>query len=164
MLLAKPLIQLLKEGSITKDSFCLHIFGNLNDEDRKVIKENDLQGIIREHPPVPYYEMLGYLKGADLLLLLSGSDVRYAIPFKFFDYLSVKTPIFAMLPENSGIQYIMSKIDCGRFCLINSEEAILTNLRAMLTGRNKYTFGGAEEYTWEKIGFEYIKVIEEVLN
>lgn len=163
-LLAKPLIQLLQEGVITMDSFCLHIFGNLNDDDRKVIKEYDLHNIIKEHSPVPYKEMLGYLKGADILLLLSGSDVRYAIPFKFFDYISVKRPILAISHENSGVQYMMNNIDCGRCCLMNSEESILTNLRSMLIEQNKYTFAGSEGYTWENIGFEYIKVIKEVLS
>jgi len=163
-LLAEPLIQLLHEGMITTDSFCLNIFGNLNEDDKKVIREYGLNNIVKKHSRVPYDKMLRYLKGADILLLLSGSDVRYAIPFKFFDYLSVKKPIFAVAPSNSGIQYMMKDIDCGRFAPIDSEESILTNLRAMLIEQNKHTFAGAEEYTWENIGYKYLKVIDEVLS
>ena len=162
--LVKPFLKLLQEGSITKDNFCLHIFGNLKDGDRKLIKEYDLHDMIRIHPPVRYSEILCYLKGANLLLLISGSDVRYALPFKFFDYISVKKPILAIAIDNSEVQYMMNKVDCGKFALINEEEAILSKLRTMLNEQNNYTFAGANEYTWEKIGIKYTRVIEEVLS
>jgi glycosyltransferase involved in cell wall biosynthesis len=47
-LLAKPLSQLLKEGTITTDNFCFHVFGELKTADKEVIREYGLQNMIKE--------------------------------------------------------------------------------------------------------------------
>jgi glycosyltransferase involved in cell wall biosynthesis len=161
-LLAKPLSTLLKEEVITKDNFCIHIFGKLNKKDLQVIKKHRLYEMIIEKTWLPYEKLIKFLKGVDILLLLSGSDVKYAIPFKFFDYLSVKRPILTIAPENSAMSDLMDEIDCGRCASINSEESILTNLRKMLFENTEYSFSGAEKYTWENLGKKYLKVINEI--
>jgi len=160
--LARPLRQLLNEGLIGKDTFCFHIFGNLIKEDREIIIKYGLEEIIKKQDRLPYDQIIKCLKGADILFLPSGSDFSYAIPFKFFDYLSVKRPIFAVAPENSAVAELMSQIDCGRFARINSEESILRNLRAMIHTEVGYSYSGSDQYTWEKIGDKYIGVIDNV--
>jgi glycosyltransferase involved in cell wall biosynthesis len=158
-LLEKALISLLTKGLIAQDTFCLHVFGKIKKEDKKIIKNTCLKNIVVEHPTASYDKMIRYLRGADLLLLISGTDVSYAIPYKLFDYLSVKRPIFAVAPENSTVADIMKKIHCGRLANIKSEKAILKNLRMMLFEEKQYTFKGAEVYTWDKIGNMYINII-----
>lgn len=162
-LLSESLFHLLNEGSITKDSFCLHIFGKIKDEDKQVIKKFGLECIIKEHSPVPYKKIIKYMKDADILFLPSGTDVGYAVPYKFFDYLSVKRPIFAVAPEDSAVADLMDRIDCGKFALINNEESILKILRAMLEKEDEYSFFGADEYSWEKRGLKYMEVIDEIV-
>lgn len=161
-LLVAPLLQLSDEGSITKDSFCFHIFGKLKDDDREVIKEYDLQDIIIEHSPIPYKQIIKYLKGADILFLPSGSDVSQCIPFKFYDYLSVERPMLAVAPQRSAVAELMNKIDCGRLALINSQESILTNLRAILFENKEYTYSGAQQYTWDESARKYIQIIDNI--
>jgi glycosyltransferase involved in cell wall biosynthesis len=162
-LLTNAFLQILSEGSITKESFCFHVFGNtILNEDRRLVRKSGLKDIIKFHPPVSYKRMIRYLKYADILLLLSGSDVRYAIPYKIYDYLSVKKPIFAIAPENSAVAEIMSQIDCGRLASIDNEDSILKNLRAMLMENPDYSFSGAEQYTWHNIGNRYIEVIDRI--
>ena len=161
-LLSESLFHLLNEGSITKDSFCLHVFGKIKDEDKQVIKKFGLEYIIKEHSPVPHEKIIKYMKDADILFLPSGTKVGYAIPYKFFDYLSVKRPIFAVAPEDSAVADLMDRIDCGKFALINNEESILKILRAILKNEDEYTFSGADEYTWEERGLKYMEVIDEL--
>ena len=36
--------------------------------------------------------------------MLSGSNVKYAIPYKIFDYISVQRPILAVAPKNSEVE------------------------------------------------------------
>ncbi|MCG2774406.1 MAG: glycosyltransferase [Desulfobacterales bacterium] len=160
--LSKPLLKLLDEGSITKDSFCVHVFGELTDEDSQVLRESDLLDIIKVHDAVSYEQMITYLKTADILFLISAPDVRYAIPLKFFDYLSVRRPILAVAAKDSAVADLMNEIDCGRLALINSQESILHNLRMMIFEEKEYSYSGIELYTWEKIGEEYLRVIDEV--
>ena len=161
-LLAKPLSFLLNEGSISKDTFCCHIFGNLRKQDREVITKYGLQEIIIEQPSVPYDIILRYLKAADILFLPSATNASYAIPFKFFDYLSVKRPIFTIAPDDSAMAEMMNQIDCGRLASINSEESILVNLQTMLLENKEYTYFGANEFTWENIGSKYLEIIDTV--
>ena len=161
-LLAKPLRQLLNENAITKDTFCFHVFGKLRDEDREVIRKYGLQELIKKHRLVPYERIMRYLKAADILFLPSGTDVKYAIPFKFYDYLSVKRPILAVAPRRSGVAELMREIDCGQLAFINSEESILINLRAMILHEKEYSYSGAQQYTWDEIGHKYLQVIDKV--
>ena len=161
-LLAKPVFHLLNEGAISKESFCCYIFGNLTNKDREVINSYGLQEIIKEQPWTPYEQVVRYLKGADILFLPSGSDVSYAIPFKFFDYLSVKRPILAIASASSAVAELMTQIDCGRFARINSEESILRNLRAMIRAEAEHSYSGSDQYAWGKIGDKYIGVIDNV--
>lgn len=160
--LSKALMQLLEEGIITKENFCVHIFGKLNGEDRRIINEYGLQEIVKEQAQVPYEKIIRYLKAADLLLLISAPNVRYAIPLKFFDYLSVRKPILAVTAKGSAVADLMKDVDCGRLALINNEKSILNNLRSIILEEKKYTFAGAEKYVWEKIGSKYLEVIGRV--
>jgi glycosyltransferase involved in cell wall biosynthesis len=160
-LLIKPFLQLLKEGVISKQNFCLHVFGKLQDEDKNMIAKYDLQAMIKERSPVSYEQIIKYMKAADILLLISGTDVNYAIPYKFYDYYSVKRPILALAPENSAVAQIMNETDCGQLALIDSEKSIFESLRKILVEDKVYTFSGPQHYTWDKIGDKYCEVIDE---
>ena len=162
-LIAEPLSKLLKESIITKDSFRFHVFGNNSlKEDRHVIRKYGLEAVIQVHPRVSYKRIIRHLKHADILLLISGSDVRYALPYKIYDYLSVKKPILAVAPENSAVAEIMRQINCGRFASINNKDSILTNLRVMIEENSEYSFSGVEQYTWDKICHKYVEIIDNI--
>jgi glycosyltransferase involved in cell wall biosynthesis len=160
--IANPLFQLLNEKIIKPDNFCFHIFGNLNAKDKMIIKHYGLSEIIKEHTKLPFAQVIQFLGTADILLLIIDISMNYSIAYKFFDYLSVKRPIFAIIPENSAMADMMDEIDCGRCALITSKESILSNLRKMLTEKKEYSFSGAEKYTWENAGRKYLEVINEI--
>jgi glycosyltransferase involved in cell wall biosynthesis len=163
-LIANAISKAIEQGIITKENFCLHVFGKICSEDRATISEYGLQETVKEYSWVPYEKLIKFLKSADILFLISGSDVKYAIPFKFFDYLSVKRPILAVAPANSAVADIMHEIDCGRLAVINDEESIFSNLCGMLIEGNKHTYMGAEKFTWEQIARQYSGLIDEVAN
>ena len=56
----------------------------------------------------------------------------------------------------------MREIDCGRLAVINNDESIVSNFRAMLIEGDKHTYSGAQQYTWEQIAKRYSQVIDEV--
>jgi len=158
-LLLDPLQQLQRKGVINKDNFCLYIFSELSEEDRKDIKRYDLIDIIREHSLVDYQKIIQYMKGADILFLPSGSDVKYAIPFKFFDYLSVKRPIFAIVSRNSAIADLMRQIDCGKLAYIDDQNSIQQTLHEMVSEDRTYSFSGLEQFDWQAIAKAYSDII-----
>jgi glycosyltransferase involved in cell wall biosynthesis len=163
-LLTEAISKLIKEGIINKDNFCFKIFGKLEDQDREAIKQHHLQDIIFENPLVPHQQLIRYLKGADILVLIVSNDMSYSVSYKFYDYLSAKRPIFAIVPDNSQMQEMMQEIDCGQTANINKPETIFNTLRAMLLEEREYTYSGAERFTWDESARKYSEVIRSLQN
>jgi glycosyltransferase involved in cell wall biosynthesis len=158
-LLLGPLSQLQRKGIINNNNFCLYLFSVLSEGDRKNIKEYGLNEIIREHPLVEYQKIIKYMKGSDILFLPSGSDVKYAIPFKFFDYLSVKRPIFAIASRNCAVADLMGQVDCGKLAYIDDQNSIQESLQEMVSENRTYSFSGFEQFGWHAIAKKYADVI-----
>lgn len=161
-IIARPLANLVKDGIITKETFQFHILGNLNENDRSTIHKYYLEDIIIEHPRVAYWKMFRYLKGADFLFLPSASNVEYAIPFKFFDYLSVRRPIFSVAPKESAVAQIMQEIECGIFSDINNEASIQNGLKKLIRSTPTKIFTNSEQYSWKMIAAQYIRLINTI--
>lgn len=159
---APAIFTLLREGVIDESSFHFHLFSTLSIDDWDAIKEFGLEKVVCVHEKVPYDQVVSFMKGADILWLQSGDEVVYQIPYKFYDYLSVKRPIFTIAPEGSGMEGMMRNIDCGEFAPIHNDEAIANALRKMIQDKPVYTFRGAEEYTWEKVGLKYVEAINKL--
>lgn len=162
-LLARPLLSLIDNGEISKDDLAIHVFGKLKNDDLAFLKKCNLADIVHEHLPVDHPTMLRYMKGSDILFLPSSSNVKYAIPFKFYDYLSVRRPIFAVAPLNSAVNSLMDEIDCGEFANIEDAVMIRKNLKKMLTEKNNYRFKGSHKYAWHYAASEYSLLILNIL-
>jgi len=158
-LLLMPLNRLKRKGIINKDNFCLHIFSKFSEEDKKAIKEYGLLDIVKENSFVKYQTIIKYMKGADILFLPSGSDVKYAIPFKLFDYLSVRRPILAIAPRDSAVGALMNQIDCGRLASEDIQDSIRQTLHEMITENKTYSFSGLEQFDWQAIAKKYACII-----
>lgn len=158
-LISGPLRDIMNEGLISRDNFAFHIFGELKEPDQKAIREHGLQDIVISHNRVPYEDIIRYLKGADILFLPSGSDVQYAIPFKFFDYLSVQRPVLTVTPPESAMADMMAEIDCGYCAASNCPQSIRSCLRSLIRGPNNFSYAGAQNYYWKNISGKFIKVI-----
>ena len=161
-LLANAITHAIEEGIITKENFRFHVFGTICAEDKHAIKRYGLDHLVKEYPRVSHKKLIRYLRMADILYLPSGSDVKYAIPYKFFDYLSVKRPILAVAPENSAVADMMREVDCGRQADIANDESIISNFREMIIEGDKFSYATAQKFAWENIAKQYSNVIHEV--
>jgi hypothetical protein len=85
------------------------------------------------------------------------------LPFKLFDYLSVRVPILAVAPKDSAVADFMREVDCGEFADIDDPEAVRDALSSLLQVRKQYTFRGAERYTWDAIALCYMGVLNKDL-
>jgi len=158
-LLARPLAHLIRDREISKEDLSIHVFGQLKDDDRAVIKNCHLAEIVHDHLAIDHYTVLRYMKGSDILFLPSSSDVKYAIPFKFYDYLSVRRPILAVAPHESAVKSVMDEVDCGEFADIEDELMIRKKLKKMLIEKNSYTFKGSDKYVWDFSALEYSRLL-----
>ena len=127
----KPLNRLFNEKVIGKENIEIHIFGKIKIEDNELIKNLEFDNIVKEHSKVDYKTILSYMKRSDILYLPQGGDVRYSIPYKFFDYLSVRKPILAVTAYESALFDIMQKIDCGECADIYNSDSIFFALKKL---------------------------------
>ena len=163
-LIAEPLAALIAEGRLAPNAVAIHVFGGgVKAHDERRMDDLGLSGVLVKHDPVNYATILRYLRGADLLYLPSGRDVRYALPFKLFDYLSVRVPILAVAPKDSAVADFMREVDCGEIADIDDPESVRDALSSLLLVRKQYTFRGAERYTWDAIARCYMGVLDKDL-
>lgn len=157
--LFRPIQQLNEEGAISKDSLAIHVFGKITDEDKNYLSKYNFNNLVTEHNKVSTHEVLKFMKGADILYLPQGDDVNYSVPYKFFDYLSVKKPILAVTPVYSATAEVIKETGCGETGNINDSTSVYTALKKILCDKKNYTFN-AEQYTWASISSKYMKLID----
>ncbi|MDW7711864.1 MAG: glycosyltransferase [Deferrisomatales bacterium] len=162
-LLLKPLDELIREGSVSADSVRIHIFGTLSVEDRNLLRELDQEHLIREHSKVDHTTILRYMKGADILFLLSGEDVTYALPYKLFDYLAAQRPILAIAPRNSAVAAFMEHVHCGELGIIDAPISTKDALSTILRKTSGYSFAETAAFQWKQLGERYANIIQALL-
>jgi glycosyltransferase involved in cell wall biosynthesis len=158
-LLGDGVARLIKEGAVRPDMLRFHIFGRIMDADRPMLAAMGIEELFVEHAPVDHETIVKILKGADALLLLVGQDMDYSISYKFYDYLSVRRPILALVPSGSQMMETMRKVDCGPAVDCEDRAAVYGALKDLLSRKNRYTFTGAEQFTWEECGHRYYELL-----
>lgn len=161
--IAHVLSEMRNQEAISSDGFRITLYSNLSPGDLALTHELGIQDLIDVREPVPYQQVREEMCRSDLLFLLSGDDVNYAVPFKFFDYLWARKPIFAIAPGDSMIARLMRRIDCGEVAEYGNVEAARRALSKVIHQRRDYTFAGAEAFHWEKSAGQYGALIDRVL-
>ena len=159
--LFSPILKLYDNGLLERDGIIIHVFGKIIDEDREAIKKLGLQNLVCEHDKVPYRDILSYMKGADILYLPQGYYLKYAVAFKFFDYLTVRRPILTVASLDSAMSDIMNEINCGEIADITFE-SVYSALYKIIIEKKKYSFEHLEEYSWENIALKYLIIISKI--
>jgi glycosyltransferase involved in cell wall biosynthesis len=160
--IAKALNRVIAEGVVSRSDLRFHVFGRMLPADKERVKAAGLEEVIVEHDPVPYETIIRYLRGSDILVLIVGDKMSYSVSYKFYDYLSVRRPILALVPRNSQMVEMMESIDCGQYAYADDPDSVYASIREMLLGTRKYSFSGAEQYTWREAAFKYNDLIATV--
>lgn len=161
--IAPVLAEMLRAKEICKDTFRFHLYTQLNAEDYALIKRLGIGDLIQVHPRVPHEKILEIMQASDILFLPSGSDVSYAVPYKFFDYLSARRPILAVAPKESSVDQLMRQVDCGEFAELGNRKDIGRALSTLIRKDMTYTYAGSERFRWENAAKQYIAVIDSTL-
>ena len=156
-----PILKLYDNNLIKRGNIAIHVFGKIIDEDIKVIEKLGLEDMVIEHEKVTHDQILSYMKGADILYLPQGDILKYAVAYKFFDYLSVKKPILSISALESAMTDIMDELDCGEKA-DTSCPSVYNALVKLLVEKKVYSFRGMENYTWDNITQKYIKIISSI--
>lgn len=144
----------------------IHVFGIVTAEDRERVAEKGMTHLLHEHQRVDHAVILGYLKAADVLYLPTGGSTHYSydIPYKLFDYLSVRRPVLAFGPRDSEVASFMRAADCGVMAYTDEPGSLPGALAQLLGGDRQHAFTGVERYTWNAIGAEYLRLVARVVS
>ena len=160
--IAPVLAAMVRDGEISAAGFRLHLYSNLRAQDHGLIRDLRLEDLVEVHGLVPYQEIQEVMRQSDILFLLSGDDVSYAVPFKFFDYLRAERPMLAVAPKGSMVERLMSEVDCGECAGFSDRGEIRRALSTLIASRNSYSFEGADRFHWSSAARKYFRLIQDV--
>lgn len=90
--------QLLDSGSLTAEKLCVRFrAAHHEDEIRRLAKAQGVTEVVDVAPPIPYQQAVTEMMGADLLLVLQGSNFNTQIPAKIYEYLRARQPLLALV-------------------------------------------------------------------
>lgn len=118
------------------DKLEIRFYGNISNEDKLYILNNNLQDIVKILEPVTYIESLKIMKQSDYLLSIDADLSKYInknifFPSKIADYIGSKTKILSITMDDSILKEILE----GTNSLISNYniDSIYKNLKLILT-------------------------------
>ena len=138
----------------------VHIYGNPIEEDIEAFKNAQLDSMLFFHKPLNHKEVLRRMAGSDVLFLPSGEDVKYALPYKLFDYLKANKPVLAVAPIDSALHHFMNKHKVGEYAELNNPDSIYRALVEIVINQADFSAGCLNSFHWEHITDIYCKNIK----
>lgn len=160
LILFKSINRLIKRNIYSRQDFSIHYFGDILPNEYSEILKMDLMKMLVIHDEINYKSLINFLKHADILYLIQGNVHKYSIPFKFYDYLSVRKPILAISCKDSSVEKIMDCGEFGEFADINDDNSVDVALTKILTNRNNYSFRGTDKFLWHRISKKLHQIID----
>lgn len=103
---------LLKERPEIKNKLEIQFVGFLQDTS---LSYHDVKQVVNIISYKPHNELISYLLGADLLLIIKqpGMDMMLVTPGKVYEYFAAKKPILAIVPKGNSLFELIRKTKTG---------------------------------------------------
>jgi len=106
------LTRLLEQRPDWRDYIEVSFIGSMPQIREDLMLLNQLRGVVKFIPYLPYKDMLKFLKRSTILLLIPGPG-KGTITGKVFDYLPLRKPILLLSQENTELENILRKTKNG---------------------------------------------------
>lgn len=136
-------------------------YGTLPEVERGKIKAEGLEKYLDVRTRISRDELFERLQRAHALLVVSGDDMTYSVPYKTYDYLATGRPILAVASRGSALHRFMSDSGAG-LCVTPDDAASMERaLEKLLFEPVAVTDRRAVEgYQWANLALKYRTVIE----
>ncbi len=105
----------IDNGSISESDLIVDLYATgYDDLYLNKIAELGLQNIVRLHNQIPYHRILEEMMESHVLLLFQGPSCNDVIPAKFFEYLRIGKPIFALTTREGETGMLVEKTESGQ--------------------------------------------------
>ena len=138
--LLRALATVLSDGSLPRTAIQLQLVGGAGAEFDTTgeVARLGLDDAVEFVPPVSHGESLGYLRAADVLLVVQ-PDTAVQVPVKFYEYLWARKPILA-LASPGAVADLIGEGSIGLVVQADDERAIAEALRGLY--RRRATLAG----------------------
>lgn len=102
---------LFVRGDIDKDRLSLLFIGTITGELSAIpdlVKKQNIRDLVTFLPPVSYQKVMEYMAQSQVLMLLQ-PVTKLQLPGKFFDYLCLGKPIFAVGEKDSAVEHTIGE-------------------------------------------------------
>lgn len=163
--LLRALAMVLTDGSLPRTAFRLQLVGGAGGEFDTAgeVARLGLTESVEFVPPVSHGESLGYLRAADVLLVVQ-PDTAVQVPVKLYEYLWARKPILALASPGAVADLIVE----GRIGVVtraDDEHAIAEALRAFYRGRHTLAsdYVAPADFLQDLEGFTLTRRLHDVL-
>lgn len=159
-----PILRALAALSREDSNFCdvrLIQYGELMQGERRAIEAEKLQHLVVERSRIARESLWPVLRAARLLLVVSGREMNYSIPYKVYDYLAARRPILALSPTGSAVQRMFAEYRIGSHVDPKDPIALRAALRSLLDVQ-AYDMDehALQRHVWSRLATDYEKIIE----
>ncbi len=136
-------------------------YGELMPAERQAIEAEKLQHLVVEKSRIPRESLWPVLCAARVLLVVSGSEMTYSIPYKVYDYLGARRPILALSPNGSAVQRMFTEYRIGSHVDPNDPSALRAVLRSLLdTEVYDVDEHAVQRHVWSRLAMDYAQIID----
>ena len=164
-LLLEAISELKEEDENLADKICFEFYGNMGNEDKVLIIDDELTDIVKVKKPVSYLESLKIMKQSDWVFLIDAnltevSDKNIFFAAKLADYMGSGSNIFGITMLDGISADILRNLNM--ILTSYSKEEIKNYLWLILN--NNYTVKANEEYRKEFDSTEVAKRFDELIS
>ncbi len=125
--------ELKAEGEFSSERLCIVLRATGHDElFSKLLKEADIEDVVKLSPGVPYREALSEMLQADGLLIFQASNCNHQIPAKLYEYFRARRPIFALTDKEGDTAKTLMEAGITTVVALNDKEAIKKELLSFI--------------------------------
>ncbi len=140
-------------------------YGPMPEQEHKRVEEEGLRELLEVRPRVTRDRLFQALKEARMLLVVSGADMGYSIPYKTYDYLAAGRPILALTPRGTALERFASELEHGAPADPSDPDSVYGALDRLLALPNVPPSPQTlQKHLWPNLASRYVDVIETVLN
>ena len=163
----KPLLDALKMLRNNGYKIELHHFGTSVYDIKHLAQSMGLQDVYIEHGYLPHKEALQALMGMDATCLILDEAHVHAdktVGGKLYEYLRLKKPIIAIVPEGGEAARTIYQTDSGIVCSKRNPAKIAAEINRLIQKERDFSFLNIAQYERKKLSEQMREFIEENID
>lgn len=140
------------------------VYGEISEAEATRVKHAGLSHLLELRRRIARDALQIELRRAKVLLVVSGEQMGYSVPYKLYDYLAARRPILALVKPESAVARFLRQHDVREYVDPIDEAAQEQALERLLLSRGSPPIGDEviEAHLWTTLARCYAQVFEDI--